>query len=245
MARNKKKDKDAGGGSASWMVTFSDLSTLLLTFFVLLLSMSSMDKIKLQSMFQNFSNSSGVLLFKEYGEIYKPKEILIEGLYEKLKDNLVINKEQEEDTELVSDITENPFEDVSGILEFQPIESGFKLVFGQGVLFESGSAELKPEGREVLDQVANFIRISNYQVYVDGHTDNLPINTPEYPSNYHLSLARAYNVFSYLVKRTGASGGAIAMAGYGPDKPRAPNVTESGRARNRRVEIIFKNQKYF
>ncbi len=241
----KKKQEEAGGGSASWMVTFSDLSTLLLTFFVLLLSMSSMDQLKLRSMFQNFSSSSGVLLFKEYGEIYKPKEILIEGLYEKLRDNLVINKEQEEDTKLVSDITENPFKDASGVLEFQPIDSGFKLIFGQGLLFESGSAELKPEGKEVLDQVANFIRISNYQVYVDGHTDNLPINTPQYPTNYDLSLARAYNVFRYLAKKTGASEGKIALAGYGADKPRAPNTTEAGRAKNRRVEIIFKNQKYF
>ncbi len=245
MARRKKKVEEGGGGSASWMVTFSDLSTLLLTFFVLLLSMSSMDQLKLKSMFQNFSSSSGILLFKQYGEIYKPREILIEGLYEKLKDNLVVNKEEEEQPETISEITENPFKDASGGVEFQPLESGFKLVFGQELLFESGRAELKPQAFELLDKVANFIRISNHQVYIDGHTDNLPINTPEFPSNYELSLARAYNVFKYLARKTGAAEGSIALAGYGADKPRAPNTTEAGRSRNRRVEIIFKNQKYF
>ncbi len=246
MARKKKGGEGGTGGEGSWMVTFSDLSTLLLTFFVLLLSMSSMDDLKLKSMFQNFTSSSGILLFKQYGEIYHAKEIFIQGLYEKLKDALIVNKDTEGiENELASNITENPFVKASGAVRFEDLENGFKLVFGQGILFRSGSADIKPEMLPVLKHVANFIRVSSYQVYIDGHTDAVPIHTDKFSSNEELSLARAYNIMEYLVKGCGASADTIAIAGYGSYRPVAPNNTPEGRAKNRRVEIIFKNQKYF
>lgn len=246
MARKKKNGEGGGGGEGSWMVTFSDLSTLLLTFFVLLLSMSSMDDLRLKSMFQNFTSSSGILLFKKYGEVYHAKEIFIQGLFEKLKDALVINKESEGiESELASNITENPFVKASGAVKFENIENGFKLVFGQKLLFRSGSAELRPEMRPVLQQVADFIRVSRYQVYVDGYTDAVPIHNEKFGSNEDLSLARAYNILEFLVKEGGASEDKIALSGYGPLRPVATNRTVEGRAKNRRVEIIFKNQKYF
>ncbi len=119
MARKKKGGEGGSGRQGSWMVTFSDLSTLLLTFFVLLLSMSSMDDLKLKSMFQNFTSSSGILLFKQYGEIYHAKEIFIQGLYEKLKDALVVNKDTEGiENELASNITENPFVNECAAVKF-------------------------------------------------------------------------------------------------------------------------------
>ncbi|RLB32494.1 MAG: hypothetical protein DRH12_19445 [Deltaproteobacteria bacterium] len=245
MAR-KKRVNESGGGTGSWMVTFSDLSTLLLTFFVLLLSMSSMDDLKLKSMFQNFTSSSGILLFKQYGEIYHAKEIFIQGLYEKLKDALIVNKETEGiENELASNLTENPFVKASGAVKFENLENGFKVVFGQNLLFRSGSAEIRPRMRPVLKQVADFIRVSNYQVYIDGHTDAVPIHNENFSSNEALSLARAYNIMEFLVKGCGVSANTIALAGYGALRPVASNKTAEGRAKNRRVEIIFKNQKYF
>jgi len=84
------------------MVTFSDLSALLLTFFVLLLSMSTMDQKTFKSMFHNFTASAGILYFKDYGEIYRPKDILIENLYEKLNDALVVKKAEDEPSEIFS-----------------------------------------------------------------------------------------------------------------------------------------------
>ncbi len=246
MARKKRGAEEGASGEGSWMVTFSDLSTLLLTFFVLLLSMSSMDDLKLKSMFQNFTSSSGILLFKQYGEIYHAKEIFIQGLYEKLKDALVVNKETEGmENELASNITENPFLSASGALRFENLENGFKLVFGQELLFHSGSAEIRSRMLPVLKQVANFIRVSSYQVYIDGHTDAMPIHNDRFRSNEDLSLARAYNIMEFLVKGCGVSPDTIAISGYGAQRPVASNRTPEGRAKNRRVEIIFKNQKYF
>ena len=240
MAR-KKSSTTGGGGESSWMVTFSDLSTLLLTFFVLLLSMSSMDDLKLRSMFQNFTSSSGILLFKQYGEIYHAKEIFIQGLYEKLKDALVVNKDTEGiESELASNLKENPFTNATGALKFEDLENGFKLVFGQELLFRTGKADIRPEMLPILKQVASFIRVSSYQVYIDGHTDAVPIHNKVFKSNEDLSFSRAYNIMEFLVKNCNVSPENLALCGYGAQRPIASNKTPYGRAQNRRVEIIFK-----
>ena len=228
------------------MVTFSDLSTLLLTFFVLLLSMSSMDDLKLKSYFYNFSGSAGILFFKAQGEIYKPKEVLIEGLYEKLKDALITKRERNvTDEEVVSDLIENPFASSGNAVVYQNTEDGLKLTFGQEVLFNPGSAEVKEAFKPVLSQVAKFIRLSPFQIYIDGHTDNTPINNDLFSSNDALSLARAYAVLEYLIREEKLSPDFVAIAGYGEDRPLAPNTSAAARGLNRRVEMIIKNQQYF
>ncbi len=249
MAKGGKKKRDAGEklDTQAWMVTFSDLSTLLLTFFVLLLSMSSMNELKMKSMFHNFTASCGILAFKEYGEIAHPRESLISGLAETLKDALIVRKDddQEKTVEIPSENPEALFKGASGSLVFQEIEGGFKLVFGQELLFDSGRAEIKDGARPILMKIARFMRRSSYQIYIDGHTDNVPIHSERYASNRALSLARAYNVMNYFVSEEKLPPESIALGGYGDSRPVASNNSMIGRAKNRRVEMIFKNQKYF
>ncbi|MBW1863893.1 MAG: OmpA family protein [Deltaproteobacteria bacterium] len=243
--RNGRED-EAQAGSPSWLVTFSDLSTLLLTFFVLLLSMSSMDDRSLKSMFTNFTSACGILYFKEYGEIYRPKDVLIEGLYDKLKDTLVVKRSDDIAKDLVSETEETFYEKLSGLVIMDLKDGkGFKMIFGQKLLFSSGSAEIKKGIKPILGQVAKFIKASAYQIYIDGHTDNVPIHSAEYPSNEDLSLERAFNIMNYLVKKEGVLPNSIALAGYGELRPITSNDTPDERGKNRRVEIIFKNQKYF
>jgi chemotaxis protein MotB len=228
------------------MLTFSDLSTLLLTFFVLLVSMSSMDDLTLKSYFHNFTGSCGILLFKEQGEIYRPKEVLIEGLYGMLKDALIAKRDKNQaDEDVVSDLIENPFVLSGNAVIFENTEDGLKLTFGEKTLFNPGSAEVKEAFKPVLNQVAKFIRLSRYQIYIDGHTDNVPIHNDRFPSNDALSLARAYAVFDYLVKEEHLPPDFAVIAGYGEERPVAPNTSAATRALNRRVEMIFKNQQYF
>lgn len=249
MGNNRKKKGGEGESpnTTAWMVTFSDLSTLLLTFFVLLLSMSSMNKLKMKSMFHNFTASCGILGFKEYGEIARPKESLITGIAETLKDTLVVRKNEDryEKVDITSDTPERLFRGASGSLVYQNVEGGFKLVFGQELLFNSGSAEIKQQAKPVLAKIARFMRITSYQIYIDGHTDNVSIHTETYPSNRVLSLARAYAVMHYFVEEEKLPAESIGLAGYGALRPVTTNTTEAGRAKNRRVEIIFKDQKYF
>jgi chemotaxis protein MotB len=246
MAEKKKNSGDGKtGGTAAWMVTFSDLSTLLLTFFVLLLSMSSMDERKLKSLFSNFTSSCGILLFKEYGEIYQPREILIEGITERLKDSLVVRKADDPPEDLSAGLEEELLKNIGGSLQIEYFKEGFKMVFGDELLFESAGAEIREEVKPVLAKVARFMEFTDYQVYIDGHTDSIPLRSGAYGSNEELSLARAVAVRDYLVREHYLADADIALAGYGELKPAAPNDTEAGRSKNRRVEVIFKNKKYF
>jgi chemotaxis protein MotB len=248
MGNNRKnRENEEENQTAAWMVTFSDLSTLLLTFFVLLLSMSSMNKLKMKSMFHNFTASCGILAFKEYGEIARPIESLIEELPETLKDALMVRKDQlrNKEVDITSNTPKDLFKGATGSLVFQNVEGGFKLVFGQELLFNSGSARIKEKARPVLARIARFMRMTNYRIYIDGFTDDIPIHTELYPSNKALSLARAFAVMNYFVREEKLPSQNIALAGYGASRPVAPNSTEAGRAENRRVELIFKDQKYF
>ena len=146
-----------GGSKNSWMTTFSDLVTLLLTFFVLLFSMSSMDSQKLKISFQNFGGSSGLLSFKEYGEITRPKEVLIRGLSQLLGEKVVIGGESEK-TE--ADVDTKDLENLGNYLYIQPLRDGLKLVFGNRLLFPSGGAKIRGEIKPTLDNIARFISVS-------------------------------------------------------------------------------------
>jgi chemotaxis protein MotB len=232
------------GEVPSWMVTFSDLATLLLTFFVLLLSMSSMDDKSLRSLFTNFTSSCGILNFKELGEVYRPRDVMIDGIYQRLKDSLVI-KRSDDPVDIPSEAEESILKEAGGKVVMQEIEGGFKLVFGHKLMFDSGKAEIKDEMKPVLDLVAKFINTSSFQVYIDGHTDNIPIHSKEFPSNTSLSLTRAYNVMIYLIKEGGVPSSFLALGGYGEKHPIGSNDDPSGRDQNRRVEMIFKSKTYF
>ena len=241
--RKEATEKEAG--TPGWMVTFSDLSTLLLTFFVLLLSMSTMDDLTLKSMFQNYTSSSGILYFKDYGEIYTPKEALFNSLDESLKDTLIVSKVEDPNEGAITSTDQNLLQDVGSKLRVEEFKGGFKLVFGHQLLYAPGSAEIKEDMKPILARIGKFIRNSAYQIYIDGHTDNVPIHTPQYDSNDSLSLARAYHLMNYLVTEEDVSPACLALAGYGESHPVDTNDTVAGRDKNRRVEIIFKNQRYF
>ncbi len=240
----KRRKDDEEGGTANWMVTFSDLSTLLLTFFVLLLSMASMDDRSLKTMFSSFTDACGILYFKELGEIYRPKEVLIDGIYEQLEETLMVKRADEPIPEIVARTEETPFEKIAGF-RIEDLKDGFKVVFGHELLFSSGSAVIREEMKTVLDKIAKFMNTTHYQVYIDGHTDNVPIHTAQYPSNEELSLARSYSILDYFVATRKVDPSIIAITGYGDLRPIASNLKPAGRQKNRRVEIIFKNQKYF
>ncbi len=242
LSNRKKGKKNERMSSTQWLTTFSDLITLLLTFFVLIFSMSSMDDQKLKIAFQNFGGSSGILSFKEYREIARPMEILIEGLHKSLGERVIVGDKVE--TQEASSDTQD-LESLGNSLLIQSVPDGFKLSFGETVLFSPGGTEINEEMIPVLDKIARFISITGYQVYVDGHTDNIPVYNGYYGSNEELAISRAFSVRDQLAESQGNKSNFIALAGYGDIKPVASNDLPDGRRRNRRVEIILKNQTYF
>ncbi len=246
MARKKNKGGDEGGGSASWMVTFSDLSTLLLTFFVLLLSMSSMNEKAIRSTFQNFDKTSGILFFKQWQKIRHNPDIVIQDIMKSLKSVYIA------DVRKLDEISKTPWKKDFKLI----VSSGnallvkkrwspgdFSFIFGDQLLFESGSATLKPSAYPILDKFAKFLNEASYKAHVDGHTDNVPVKSAAFGSNDELALARASAVLEYLVTQAHVPPEKVALGGYGDTQPLASNDTPEGRQLNRRVEIIFEKIK--
>mgnify|MGYP001320534900 CR=1 FL=1 len=108
-------------------------------------------------------------------------------------------------------------------------------------LYDSGSADLRPQTRQVLDEVAGFLRNTDNYIRVEGNTDNVPIATPAYPTNWELSTARATTVTRYLVEKDGLAPERISPSGYGEWRPITDNKTEQHRQLNRRVDIVILN----
>ncbi|GLI33559.1 flagellar motor protein MotB [Desulforhabdus amnigena] len=247
----KKKNQEGegnGGGEASWLVTFSDLCTLLLTFFVLLLSMSSLNQRAFRIAFNNFSASSGALYYNDHESVILPRDLAIKDLCKSLQSVYVLD---------IRDLDEVRKEEVSSDQKFNLLVSSgnavwvkrsratgkFSFIFGDKLLFEKGSATLNPRAFPILMKLGDFIRESNYSVFVEGHTDNIPIHTQSFASNEDLSLARAQAVLEFLLNRCDTDPRQMGMGGYGSSHPIASNETEAGREMNRRVEIIFKREK--
>jgi len=106
-------------------------------------------------------------------------------------------------------------------------------------LYDSGSADLRPTTRAILDEVDGFLKQNANAVRVEGNTDDVPITTSSYPSNWELSAARATNVVRYLVEHDRLEPTRVSLAGYGEFRPLHPNATETDRQLNRRVDIVI------
>lgn len=129
-----------------------------------------------------------------------------------------------------------------GEIEVVQLKDKLSLSMVEKILFDSGSSVIKKHGKEVLDRVAGILKkVSDRQIRIEGHTDNVPIGErikEKFPSNWELSTARATNVVKYLIEK-GVDPNLLSPAGYGQYRPVAPNDTEEGRAKNRRIEIVL------
>jgi chemotaxis protein MotB len=127
----------------------------------------------------------------------------------------------------------------TGQIEIQQLREGLRLNLAQEVLFSSGSAEVNASGRAVLGKVAERVRELPHDVEVQGHTDNVPIHSQRYPTNWELAGARASRVVR-LLEEKGVAPGRLSAVSHGEYAPVAPNDSAAGRARNRRIEITLK-----
>lgn len=269
----KRKEDTPPAGSPAWMATFSDLMNLLLCFFVMLFAMSSIEEAKLQEFVAAMNNtfsvfdggasaigdgfliSNGVSQLNELdqyinstgktadsetdGEDFQDYEMSPEAMEEILQDKML-----EENEERVEEIEEALTEsDIADEVEVSFTAQYVKLTMNGGLLFDSGSAELKDDAKLIIDKVGLILeRYGNAgTIEIEGHTDNVPIKSAQYPSNEELSSARALSVFYYLVDSTTLNSLNLKHAGMGERVPIADNSTPEGRSRNRRVEILIYN----
>lgn len=241
MARKREQKEEVTIDKNAWMVTFSDLVTLLLTFFVMLISMSSLDQQRVESSFGFFLEKAGVLsgsmAEREWKEPFKkkvsPLEDLLrsEGVSERLLRALIRLEEE--------NLAELELEPGSGIkLTAEP--RGRVITLSAALLFKRDSAEIAEEAKPLLDELARALsQMEGESILVEGHTDNFPPVSRRYRSSWELSTARAVNVLRYLVNEGGLSPRRMAAIGYGGERPLVSDDSPTNRALNRRVEVVL------
>lgn len=254
MARKKEQ---ASEGAPEWMTTYSDLVTLLLTFFILLFSMSTVDKktfseiaaslaqslLDLNSgdtVLPNSSNSIITIDFAAMKDDLKKSENY-EKYLEDAEEMVVDSKQQQKDriidevkNHIRDTINEKGISDKVQVIE----EKEFLLVrLDDEVFFQSGSAEIGSEGKKLLSAMAQDLKGIENEILISGHTDNIPIHNAQFSSNWELSTARATNVVTYLIDAEKLNPSKLTATGNGEFKPIGDNNTSDGRQMNRRIEI--------
>jgi len=232
MTRKRRKDDSGDSGAvAPWMNTYADMVTLLLCFFVLLFSFATIDAHKFEAIVRSLQGSLGVLDSGLTVEIESLEQIFPGAQNFTRDDELDVVKNR---VELF--IKENQLENnVTLILN----ERGLLIRMLDATLFDSGKAEIREESKYIIGGIADVIKKTENYVRIEGHTDNVPINTFRYPSNWELSTARAVNVLKYLIENHDVEPERLSAVGYGEYHPIDTNETPEGRQNNRRVDIMI------
>ncbi len=238
--------EEEGSETGDWITTYADMVTLLLTFFIMLFSMSVMDAQKFREILTSIQKSLGAP--QAVVELVVPG-VGPETAQEKEKPDVKLPELPEPvvedvDWKLLSDVQEAIQKTRLGehVVVYREQNRIIIRVEGQ-VFFESGQALLNPEASPILDDIAGIIReYPEYKVNIEGHTDNVPISTPLFPSNWELSAIRATTVLRYLVDRD-VNPRRLTATGYGELLPLVPNETPENRAMNRRVEFVLEKSK--
>ena len=216
-------------GAIGWQVIYTGFVLILLTFFILLSSFASFEKAKVLQFVASFSNAVSIL----------PGGVSIsEG--QRIASAAEEKSFQEEMRRIHRDMSHwIDAHHFGKHLELLMTKDGLTFRFDDGFLFSVASAALSIKVLPVLDRIGESILQTQYPVRIEGHTDNIPIRTRRYPSNWELSTARAVNVLRYFIKSSGIPADRLTAVGCGPYQPLADNGSWQGRAQNRRVEIIF------
>lgn len=227
MARKKKQEEHEN--LERWLVSYADFITLLFAFFVVMYSVSSVNAGKFRAMSSsvaeafnpviNMSASNMMLSPEVTGRIATKNPVLIDlKLFEKIR------------------------QEVKAIgadgINVKKNKDGIVISIADTLMFNTGEADLLADAKKIQDKLGVLLADMANTLRVEGHTDNIPIHTAAFPSNWELSSNRAIRVLKYLVQQ-GVSPERISAAGYAEFQPVAPNDTEEGRRLNRRVDIVI------
>ncbi len=242
-------DGDGGEGSPAWMATFGDMMSLLLTFFVLLLSFANMDIVKFREALGSVQDAFGVQEIHPgqfEGRTTSPVELSNRESTSTL-DLLDLPTRPSQfgmaEEQMMSDIQKLLSErGMDGTIDAELTERGVVLRVKGGLLFESGSDRLVKGAETVLERIAEIARVFPYRLLIEGHTDDIPVRTDRHPSNWHLSAGRAIAALRYLADESRIDPKRLACAGYADMSPLVPNDSAEHRAINRRIEFVFQSE---
>ena len=226
----KERREDQHDNLERWLITYSDLITLLLALFIMMYTFSRQDAQKYQEAAGQlktiFSRGSAVL-----NSGPGPGSNAVIPL---LETEPQVAQQLEQEVQRMAEA-----KDAGHKISVFSDERGTVIRVMDKAFFDTGKADLKDTARTALMKIAPILKASHNQIMIEGHTDNVPINTTEFTSNWELSVRRATEVVRYLIETYGFPPGRISASGYAEYRPVAPNDTGENRALNRRIEIIL------
>ena len=258
--RRRNSDSSEQSNAHIWLITYGDLVTLCLTFFVLLYSFSTLDNLKWKNAITSLQGSLGVMDggtsinqgfpgegsgFEGNNSAYSSEgqnsdtstqsAAQVERVDEFLKYQEEMKKLEGIQTELGNYLREKG---LSNSISIDVEERGLVLRFQDSILFQRGRADIIAASNVILKEIAGILKDTENGIRVEGHTDNLPIHTERFPSNWELSTSRATNVLRFLIDQ-GMPAVKLSAVGYGEYHPLTPNIDEDSRRKNRRVDIVI------
>jgi len=233
-------------GAPAWVVTFGDLMSLLLCFFVLLLSFSEMDRAIYKQVAGSLRNAFGVQRKVKTMDPAKGVKVIAKDFDQQLiatqrREEFIVTQEKK----TIGEELKKAVETLSmGMKNLTQVEVGDKEItvrlMGE-TTFDSGKADIKQQMKPLLRKIGSVLKKTQGNITVTGHTDNVPLKSNWiYKSNLELSIARAATVAEFLLHKTYIKPSRVSAMGYGEYRPRESNATTEGRRKNRRVEIILK-----
>lgn len=241
MSRRNKKREEEPENHERWLLSYADFITLLMIFFIIMYSMSEMDKSKYNELASAFSvemggGGTGIL---EGGNGTTDTETSV-------ADKAVTEEQKQEEVKESIDAyidTSELNDSVTTSIE----ERGLVLSFNDALFFDSGNAEIKVDQTEKFADIGELLNqpaLKESFIRVEGYTDSVPVSNPQYKSNWDLSALRASNVAQIIIKDSGIDPKRVSVVGYGEYRPKADNKTTEGRLENRRVDILILNSEY-
>lgn len=224
-------------GAPKWVVTFGDLMSLLLCFFVLLLSFSEMDRQKYKQVAGSLEKAFGVQRKTRVMEIPKGIKIIARDFDQEI----IATRIKEELGKEIDDMLSSQFDNLKDQIDVEEGEDQVTIRLMGESTFDSGRAEIRPQLKPLLQKVAQILQTADGDIIVAGHTDNVPIHSTQYSSNLRLSIARAAAVAEFLLSHSKIDARRVSTMGFGEYRPLESNLTARGRQKNRRVEIILSN----
>ncbi len=216
---SKRRIREENENVERWLITYADLITLLLAFFIMMYAVSKQDAEK----YRSFS--------RQLRSIFVAGSGITEGK------SGILDAEEILKSDLQNEI--GKLDEGKGAISVIVDERGVVIRILDKAFFDEGKADLKENARKTIDKIAPIVKRIPNHIRVEGHTDNVPIHNAEFKSNWELSVRRATEVVRYLIETAQIPPSRLSAAGYAEFKPIADNETPEGRALNRRIEIII------
>jgi chemotaxis protein MotB len=237
MGAQPEPNKKVDVGAPRWVVTFGDLMSLLLCFFVLLLSFSELDRQKYKQVAGSMEKAFGVQRQTKVMDPPKGMKMIAKDFDQEI----IATRIKEDIGKELDELISSQLSDLKDRIEVEGSDEEITIRLMGESTFDSGKAVIRPQMKPLLKKVAELIRNNANDIIIAGHTDNVPIRHGPYGTNLRLSTARASAVAEYIIAHSKIDPQRISTMGFGEYRPIATNQTPAGRQKNRRVEIILSN----